>query len=324
MKTKLLFILLIPVMISCTRKPSGNAENSKDNTMEIFKAELELEIPASLGEGAIWNHETNTFWWVDIEGRKLNIYDPMTKSNSVIDVKERIGTVVPAKSGGAIVALENGIFHLDLESEEMKMICNPLEELDTIRFNDGKCDPAGRLWVGSMSLKFIKGAASLYTISSDGSYREVFGGVTVSNGIIWSNDHKTLYYIDTPLGNVRAWDYDLVTGDISNERVLISIPEGMGGPDGMTIDKEGKLWIAMWGGNQVSRWDPENGELIGKVEVPAPNVTSCAFGGPDLDVLYITTAGGDNQKMKEDYPLAGSVFKVKPGVKGVRADFFGE
>jgi sugar lactone lactonase YvrE len=324
MKTKLLFILLIPVMISCTRKPSGNAENSKDNTMEIFKAELELEIPASLGEGAIWNHETNTFWWVDIEGRKLNIYDPMTKSNRVIDVKERIGTVVPAKSGGAIVALENGIFHLDLESEEMKMICNPLEELDTIRFNDGKCDPAGRLWVGSMSLKFIKGAASLYTISSDGSYREVFGGVTVSNGIIWSNDHKTLYYIDTPLGNVRAWDYDLVTGDISNERVLISIPEGMGGPDGMTIDKEGKLWIAMWGGSQVSRWDPENGELIGKVEVPAPNVTSCAFGGPDLDVLYITTAGGDNQKMKEDYPLAGSVFKVKPGVKGVRADFFGE
>ncbi|MGD9328549.1 MAG: SMP-30/gluconolactonase/LRE family protein [Cyclobacteriaceae bacterium] len=324
MKTKLLFILLIPVMISCTRKSSGNAENSKENTMEIFKAELEMEIPASLGEGAIWNHETNTFWWVDIEGRKLNIYDPMTKSNRVIDVKERIGTVVPAKSGGAIVALENGIFHLDLESEEMKMICNPLEELDTIRFNDGKCDPAGRLWVGSMSLKFIKGAASLYTINPDGSYRKVFGGVTVSNGIIWSNDHKTLYYIDTPVGNVRAWDYDLVTGDISNERVLISIPEGMGGPDGMTIDKEGKLWIAMWGGNQVSRWDPENGELIGKVEVPAPNVTSCAFGGPDLDVLYITTAGGDNQKMKEDYPLAGSVFKVKPGVKGVRADFFGE
>ncbi len=311
-------------MISCAEKPSGHVENSKENTMEIFKAELELEIPASLGEGAIWNHETNTFWWVDIEGRKLNIYDPETKSNRVIDVKERIGTVVPAKSGGAIIALENGIFHLDLEREEMAMICNPLEELDTIRFNDGKCDPAGRLWVGSMSLRFIKGAASLYTIRPDGSYTEVFGGVTVSNGIIWSNDHKTLYYIDTPLRNVRAWDYDLVTGDISNERVVISIPEGMGGPDGMTIDEKGKLWIAMWGGNQVSRWDPETGELIGKVDIPAPNVTSCAFGGPDLDILYITTAGGDNQEIKEDYPLAGSVFKIKPGVKGVRADFFGE
>lgn len=324
MKITFLYILLIFVMISCTQKPSGDGKNSNENIMKVLKAELELEISASLGEGAIWNYKTNTFWWVDIEGRKLNIYDPETKGNRVIDVKERIGTVVPAKSGGAIIALENGIFHLDLEREEMEMICNPLEELDTIRFNDGKCDPAGRLWVGSMSLKFIKGAASLYNISPDGSFREVFGGVTVSNGIIWSNDHKTLYYIDTPRRNVRAWDYDLETGDISNERVVISIPEGMGGPDGMTIDEKGTLWIAMWGGNQVSQWDPETGELIGKVEVPAPNVTSCAFGGPDLDVLYITTAGGDNQKMKEDYPLAGSVFKVKPGVKGIRADFFGE
>ncbi len=324
MKHTFLFILLISVMNSCTQKPSGDSKNLDENTMEILKAELELEIPASLGEGAIWNHETNTLWWVDIEGRKLNIYDPETKNNRVIDVIERIGTVVPAKSGGAIVALENGIFDLDLEMEEMEMICNPLEKLDTIRFNDGKCDPAGRLWVGSMSLKFIKGAASLYTILPDGSYAEVFGGVTVSNGIIWSNDNKTMYYVDTPLRNVRAWDYNLETSEISNERVVISIPDGMGGPDGMTIDAEGKLWIAMWGGSQVGRWDPETGELIGTVGVPAPNVTSCAFGGPDLDVLYITTAGGDNQKMKEEYPLAGSVFKVKPGVKGVRANFFGE
>jgi sugar lactone lactonase YvrE len=310
--------------IACTQKSSGDGNILKEDTMEVLKAELEMEISASLGEGAIWNYKTNTFWWVDIEGRKLNIYDPETKVNKEIDVSERIGTVVPAKTGGAVIALENGIFHLDLETEEMEMICNPLEELDTIRFNDGKCDPAGRLWVGSMSLKFEKGAASLYTIRPDGSFREVFGGVTVSNGIIWSIDHKTLYYIDTPLKNVRAWDYDLETGDISNERMVISIPDGMGGPDGMTIDEEGKLWIAQWGGNQVGRWDPETGEQIGKVEVPAPNVTSCAFGGPDLDVLYITTAGGDNQKMKEEFPFAGSVFKVMPGVKGVRADFFGE
>ena len=222
------------------------------------------------------------------------------------------------------MALENGIFHLDLETEKMNLICNPLEELDTIRFNDGKCDPAGRLWVGSMSLKFKKGAASLYRIEPNGSFRKVFGGVTVSNGINWSNNHKILYYIDTPLGNVRAWDYDNETGEISNERIVVSIPDGIGGPDGMTIDAEGKLWVAQWGGNMVGRWDPETGELIGKVEVPAPNVTSCAFGGPDLDVLYITTAGGDNQKMREEYPLAGSVFKVSPGVKGVKADFYGE
>jgi sugar lactone lactonase YvrE len=324
MKGIFLHIFIISMLLACNQKTSGESNNLNEDTMEVFKAELELEIPANLGEGAIWNYQTKTFWWVDIEGRKLNIYDPERKSNTVINVTERIGTVVPAKSGGAVIALENGIFHLDLETEEMKMICNPLQELDTIRFNDGKCDPAGRLWVGSMSLKFKKGAASLYTVRPDGSYREVFGGVTISNGIIWSNNHKTLYYIDTPLRNVRAWDYNLETGDISNERIVVSIPESMGGPDGMTIDEEGKLWIALWGGNMVGRWDPETGELIGKVEVPAPNVTSCAFGGPDLDVLYITTAGGDNQKMKENFPLAGSVFKVIPGIKGVRADFFGE
>jgi len=324
MKNIFIYSLLISVMMNCDQKSSKESNSLKEQTMEVLKAELELEIPASLGEGAFWNYQTNTFWWVDIEGRKLNIYDPDTKINREIDVTERIGTVVPSKNGGAIVALENGIFHLDLETEKMKLICNPLEELDTIRFNDGKCDPAGRLWVGSMSLKFKKGVASLYSVEADGSFREVFGDVTISNGIIWSNDHKILYYIDTPLGNVRAWDYDFETGNISNERIVVSIPEGMGGPDGMTIDEEGKLWIALWGGNLVGRWDPDTGKLIGKVEVPAPNVTSCAFGGPDLNVLYITTAGGDNQKMLEEFPLAGSVFKVIPGVRGVKADFYGE
>jgi len=324
MKNILIYSLLFLVLVNCNQKSSMESNPVKEQAMEIFKAELELEIPASLGEGAIWNHQTNTLWWVDIEGRKLNIYDPETKNNREIDVKERIGTVVPSKNGGAIVALENGIFHLDLETERINLICNPLEELDTIRFNDGKCDPAGRLWVGSMSLKFKKGAASLYSIETDGSFREVFGDVTISNGINWSNDHKTLYYIDTPLGNVRAWDYDPETGNISNERIVVSIPDGMGGPDGMTIDEEGKLWIALWGGNLVSRWDPDTGKLIGKVEVPAPNVTSCAFGGPELNVLYITTAGGDNQKMREEFPLAGSVFKVIPGVKGIKSDFYGE
>lgn len=323
MKELIIYGLLLSLTIACNSKSTHN-KSSENTKMDTLYAELELKIPASLGEGAIWNHESNTFWWVDIEGRKLNIYDPIAKTNRAIDVVERVGTVVPAKKGGAIIALENGIFYLDLESEEKTLICNPLKDLDTIRFNDGKCDPTGRLWVGSMSLKFIKGAASLYTIFTDGSYKEVFGGVTVSNGIVWSHDEKTLYYIDTPLRTVRAWNYDKESADISNERTVITIPKEMGGPDGMTIDVEGKLWIAHWGGNMVGRWDPETGELLTRVEVPAPNVTSCAFGGPDLDVLYITTAGGDNEKMLKEYPLAGSVFRISPGVKGVKADFFGD
>ena len=311
------------LLFTCNPKESKKNNTSEEKPMTILYAELELEVPASLGEGAIWNYETHTFWWVDIEGRKLNIYNPSTKENRVIDVAERIGTVVPARKGGAVIALENGIFYLDLDTERQTLICNPLEKLDTIRFNDGKCDPAGRLWVGSMSLKFKKGAASLYIVNEDGSYHEVFGGVTVSNGIIWSKDHKIMYYIDTPLGTVRAWNYDLESGAITNERIVITVPREMGGPDGMTIDAEGKLWIAHWGGSMVGRWDPDTGKLLARIEVPVPNVTSCAFGGPDLDILYITTAGGDDPKILENYPLAGSVFRAYPGVKGVKADFFG-
>lgn len=324
MRTLLRLSLLILAISMCRPKHATENKTAEHSAMQILYAEIELEVPASLGEGAIWDHETGRLWWVDIEGRKLNIYDPGTKVNREIDVTERIGTVVPAKEGGAIVALENGIFHLDLEKEEKTLICNPLADLDTIRFNDGKCDPAGRMWVGSMSLKFKKGVASLYTIYPDGNYREVFGGVTVSNGIVWSSDEKTMYYIDTPLRSVRAWDYALETGEISNERVVITIPEELGAPDGMAIDSEDKLWIAHWGGSMVGRWDPATGTLMGRVEVPAPNVTSCAFGGPDLDILYITTAGGDNPQIREDYPFAGSLFRTTPGVKGVRANFFGE
>ena len=320
----IIFSLITFLIPMCNPKTSKENSTYEEKPMNVLYAELELEVPAMLGEGAIWNYETNTLWWVDIEGRKLNIYNPGTKENRTIDVRERIGTVVPAKKGGAIIALENGIFHLDLDSGEQTLLCNPLEKLDTIRFNDGKCDPAGRLWVGSMSLTFKKGAASLYTIETNGSYKKVFGDVTVSNGIIWSNDHKTMYYIDTPLGTVRAWDYDLDSGEISNERGVVTIPRDMGGPDGMTIDAEGKLWVAHWGGSMIGRWDPETGELIARIEVPAPNVTSCAFGGPDLNILYITTAGGDDPKMLENYPLAGSVFRAYPGVKGVKADFFGD
>jgi sugar lactone lactonase YvrE len=324
MRTYIFLCLWVLIASMCRSKSEKGNDTLNQNTMQILYAELELEVPASLGEGAIWNHETGKLWWVDIEGRKLNMYDPGTKVNLVIDVTERIGTVVPAKQGGAILALENGIFHLDLEKKKKTLICNPLAELDTIRFNDGKCDPAGRLWVGSMSLKFKRGAASLYTVYPDGNYREVFDGVTVSNGIVWTRDHKIMYYIDTPLRSVRAWDYDLGSAEIRNERVVITIPEQMGAPDGMAIDSEGMLWIAHWGGSMVGRWDPSTGELLRRVEVPAPNVTSCAFGGPDLDILYITTAGGDDLKMRETYPLAGSMFRVYPGVKGVKADFFGE
>ena len=290
-----------------------------------MKATLLLDAQALLGEGAWWYTGTQQLFWVDIEGKKLHLFRPSDGSTRAVGVGERIGTVVLTDANRAIVALQTGIFELDLTNESLTLIANPLESMPDIRFNDGKCDPAGRLWVGSMHLSVKTGAGALYCLDTDGTVEQVRDNITISNGIVWSLDHKTMYYIDTPTYGVQAFDYDLSTGRISRPRTIISIPEEMGCPDGMTIDEEGMLWIAHWGGGSVVRWDPNTGKSLLKVEVPAPLVTSCAFGGDDLQTLYITTARTDlNEEQRATYPHSGGLFSIEPGVKGVAPYLFGQ
>lgn len=282
-----------------------------------------LDIKALLGEGPIWNHELKQLYWIDIEGRQLHVYTPESDKLRSYATGERVGTVVPMKGGDALVALQNGIHSMDLVSGELMLLANPLDTLPDIRFNDGKCDPAGRFWVGTMHLEAQKGAASLYVMERDQSVRKVLDNVTISNGIIWSPDQTTMYFIDTPTRQVNAFNYDFATGEISSPKIAITIPEEMGMPDGMTIDEEGMLWIGLWGGSAVARFNPETGKFMQKIEVPALNVTACAFGGDSLETLYITTASiGMDEEEREKYPLAGRLFAVNPGVKGVPADFY--
>jgi sugar lactone lactonase YvrE len=160
-------------------------------------------------------------------------------------------------------------------------------------------------------------------MDGDKSIRVMLDSVSISNGIVWTKDKKTMYYNDTPTGTVQAFDYDDKTGAISNRRVVVRIARGGGGPDGMTIDADGNLWVALWGSGTVGKFDPRTGQLLQKVIVPAPNVSSCAFGGKNLDILYITTARAwmNEEKLKQ-FPLSGGLFAVKPGVKGVRAEFY--
>lgn len=286
-----------------------------------MEAELLLDTKALLGEGPIWNHETQQLYWVDIEKRQLHLYTPAINEDNFFSTDERIGTVVPIETGGALVALENGIHSMDLQEGNLTFIANPLEE--GIRFNDGKCDPVGRFWVGSMHLQGQKNAASLYMMDDQQQVVKKLDSVTVSNGIIWSLDNKTMYYIDTPTRQVKAFDYDIDNGEISSPRVVITVPQENGAPDGMTIDEEGMLWIGHWGGAMVGRYNPETGELMQKIDVPALNVTACAFGGENLDKLYITTASiGMNEEQQEQFPQAGGLFVVEPGVRGVPADFY--
>ena len=288
------------------------------------KAVLEYKVKARLGEGAFWNHKTQELYWVDIEDQMLHIYNPQTKTNRSLPTPSKIGTVVPKNTNETIVALQDGIYMMNLKSGDVVLISDIESELTENRFNDGKCDPSGRLWVGSMALNMQSNRANLYMVDTTGNAQLKIDSVTISNGIAWSSDQKTMYYIDTPTGMIRAFDFDNEIGAISNERVVVTVPDSMGFPDGMAIDSDDMLWVGMWNGNAVIRYNPQTGKVISKIEVPAHNVTSCAFGGKNLDTLYITTASIDmTEEEKVAYPLAGSLFKADPGVKGVKSVFFG-
>lgn len=311
-------LMLCMVVLAC--QPAEKQKNAESSTIEIpiLQAELALEIPAKLGEGALWSNRLQQLWWVDIEGKKLHLFDPNTKENQSFEMPSRIGTVVEvANEDKVIVALEDGFYFFSWKENKLEFIVNPEAALSDIRFNDGKCDPQGRFWVGSMHLQQIAGAAGLYRLNRDLSVDQVLDQISISNGIVWSSDHSTMYYIDTPTGKVMAYDYDAATGDISNARVAVEIPENTSYPDGMAIDAEDKIWVAHWAGSAVYRYDPLSGETLLKVEVPAKNVTSIAFTGKDLMTAIITTAsvGMDEEEAKK-YPQAGSLFQVQIPVRG--------
>ena len=293
----------------------------KNNT----QAKVILDVKATLGEGAIWHPEENKLYWVDIEGKLLHIFDPITGTDAVYDTSERIGTVVPVKRGGALVALQNGIAHFDLMNDKIQYKLNPEKALPNNRFNDGKCDPAGRFWVGSMNLNEKEATGSVYKIGPDFSIETMMSGVTISNGICWSLDCLKMYYIDSPTRQVVAYDFDLEQGKIANPEVIISVDQELGFPDGMTIDVSGRLWIALWGSGAVGCWNPKTGELLELIKIPAPNVTSCAFGGANLNQLFITTARqGLNEEALKMYPHSGDLFVAELEVAGIPAFLFGD
>lgn len=285
-------------------------------------AEHILHVQSFLGEGSLWEPVKQKLYWVDIEGKIVHMYDPVTKEHNQVSTGEKVGTVVPMPNGNVVVALKNGIHELNPETGELKLIVNPLKDIMG-RFNDGKCDPGGRFWVGTIVPDGSEPTAVLFRLDRDKSIRQVLDGVTNSNGITWSLDKKTMYYIDTPTRKIQAFDYDNETGDITNRRIAVQVPDGVGFPDGMTIDSEGKLWVALWGKGIVARFDPDSGEMLQKILVPAPHTSSCAFGGKDLKTLYITTAQENMtaEKLKQ-FPLSGDIFAATPGVAGVEACFY--
>ena len=267
------------------------------------------------GEGPIWWQEA--LYFVDIEGHRVHRYDPADGSEKSWDVGQRVGTVVPRESGGLVIAGDHGLLFLDEETGHLTAIADPEADKPDNRFNDGKCSPDGRFFAGTISLVKKTGDARLYRLDPDLTLHEAFGPVTNSNGIVWSADGKTVYYIDTPRKEVLAFDYE--DGHLRNLRSVVSTAHFDASPDGMTLDAEGNLWIAFCHGGCVVSFDPATGEELRRIELPCLETTACTFGGPDLADLYVTT--GVHKTIVE--AQAGRLFVIRGlGVKGLAANAF--
>jgi sugar lactone lactonase YvrE len=267
------------------------------------------------GEGPIWWRDA--LYFVDIEGHLVHRFDPADGGEKSWDVGQRVGTVVPRESGGLVIAGDHGLFFLDEESGQLTAIADPEADKPNNRFNDGKCSPDGRFFAGTISLVRKTGDARLYRLDPDLTLHEAFGPVTTSNGIVWSADGKTVFYIDTPRREVLAFDYE--AGHLRNLRGVVSTAHLDASPDGMAMDADGNLWIAFCHGGCVACFDPETGAELRRVELPCMETTACAFGGPDLADLYVTT--GVHKSVVEEH--AGRLFVIRGlGVRGLPTNAF--
>ena len=267
------------------------------------------------GEGPI-------FWdghliYVDIEGHALIRLNGETGSEETWEMGERIGTVVPMKEESFLCAGDSGIYSFDPGSGKKTNLADPeADKRPDNRFNDGKCDPAGRFWAGTISTVKKTGDANLYMFDLAGNLSLKVTGVTNSNGICWNAEATVMYYIDTPTKKILAYPFENETGEIGEPSQVVDTGEAgfVGSPDGMTIDAEGKLWVAMCHGGTVLRIDPLSGDLLHQVDFPCVETTACAFGGPNLERLFVTT--GLHKTLDE--PDAGKVFVVDGlGISGV-------
>lgn len=334
MNKKMLYTLKravqLPAVLALIATTSCSTPQEKMEVREVktFKAQV--------GEGPIWDYKNNRLLWIDTQGSVFIYGYGVDKGVRVgnkkedvpyifekeIKVGKMVGTVVPYTEDTVIVGLQDGIYKLNIETEQLTFMAAPEGGIEGNKYNDGKCDASGRLWIGTMDNNCAPKKANFFVYDGKDS-RKVLDSVTISNGVAWSPDGTKMYYQDTPTRCVSQFDFNEEKGEISNRKEVIQLPEELGTPDGNTIDEEGMLWVANWGAACVTRWNPNTGELLQKIDVPALNVSAVAFGGEHLDELYITTAALWMPEGEEkNYPDAGKMFVVKPGVRGIKCNYF--
>ncbi len=283
--------------------------------------DLVLDAGADLGEAPTWDADARALIWVDITRGRVHRFDPETGRDAALDVGRAVGAAVPTASGGLVLAADEGFLHAAPGGGRLELLAAIGDP--GVVMNDGACDPSGRFWAGTKDPQGIRPLGSLYRLDADLSLHRVLTGVTISNGLGWSPDGRTMYHIDSATYGVDAFDADPETGAVSGRRRLVQLPRPWGLPDGMTVDEEGFLWVAFWTGSALRRLAPD-GRCTLTVELPVSRVTSCAFGGDDLADLYVTTAriGLSDEELRRE-PHAGGLFRLRPGVRGLPSPPFG-
>jgi sugar lactone lactonase YvrE len=286
-------------------------------------AEIAFPAQCELAEGPVWDAARGLLRWVDILPGRVHALDPVTGAHSSFEAGHPVGTVGLTRGGGLVLALADGFALSGHDGRDLRRLGDFTVDGAVVRFNDGKPDPWGNLWAGTMAWQETSGPpCSLYRLTPDGEVTELFGGVGLSNGLDWTGDRRAFYYADSLSGGVDLFDLDPDTGALSGRRRFVTIP-GDGIPDGLTLDADGGLWLAVWGTGELHRYTP-GGTLDTVVKLPVSQVTSAGFGGADLRTLYITTAR-ENFTLAdlEEQPHAGDIFACTPGVTGRPPYLFG-
>lgn len=279
--------------------------------------EIVYECHNEIGEAATWLKRSQVLLWVDIDGCILYEYDPLKYSVSLHQLPSKVSTIIPTNNLDVVIlALKDRLVSYNLITRELVSLLELGNDMRYFRTNDGKASPEGRIWLGIMHLSDHYQTGGLYCIDFDLSIRKVLDKQCIPNGIVWNSDGTKMYYADSGRACIEEYNYNIQTGEIQFNKILVQVEPSMGVPDGMTIDSEGMLWVAHWGGFGVYIWNPETSKLINKIELPVPNVASCTFGGKNENQLYITTAcSGLTNDERLKYPQSGSLFIVNTSKK---------
>ncbi len=286
-----------------------------------MQVEIAVQSMDILGEGPVWSQQDNSLYWVDIERKLLQQWNPITKEHKSWELHSNIGSFALRCNGGTLVALRDGFHFLDLKTGDVQALGDPEDSIRFTRFNDGKCDRAGRFWAGTMDEELPNRRAGLYRFDPDYTYTRILDHIGISNGLGWSPDNKTFYYTDSADHTIYSYDYNIERGTVSNPRVFIRTPEDYV-PDGLTVDERGFVWSANWDGWKITRYAP-SGAVDMEILLPVQRPTSCTFGGPNMDRLFITSARiGLDPDSLEKQPLAGNVLMIQTSFKGLVEPLF--